>query len=77
MVEKAEQALIDIGFRQLRVRIHGDNLARIEVMPSELQRLLSIRETVIKKIRDAGFVYVTMDLQGYRTGAMNEVIKLV
>ncbi|MBO4319595.1 MAG: ATP-dependent sacrificial sulfur transferase LarE [Treponema sp.] len=77
MVEKAEQALIDIGFRQLRVRIHGDNLARIEVMPSELQRLLSLRETVIKKLRDAGFTYVTMDLQGYRTGAMNEVIKLV
>ncbi|MBR4790568.1 MAG: ATP-dependent sacrificial sulfur transferase LarE [Treponema sp.] len=75
MVEKAEQSLLDLGFKQLRVRIHGENLARIEVLPTELEKLLSLRETVVKELRQAGFAYITMDLQGYRTGAMNEVIK--
>lgn len=75
MVEKAEQTLLDLGFKQLRVRIHGENLARIEVLPVELERLLSLRDTVVKALREAGFAYITMDLQGYRTGAMNEVIK--
>ena len=76
MVDKAEQALLDAGFKQLRVRIHGENLARIEVMPAELERLLSMREAITEKLRDAGFAYITMDLQGYRTGAMNEALKL-
>lgn len=75
MVEKAEQSLLDLGFKQLRVRIHGENLARIEVLPTELEKLLSLRETVVKELRQAGFAYITMDLQGYRIGAMNEVIK--
>ena len=75
MVEKAEQALLNLGFKQLRVRIHGENLARIEVLPTELETLLELRETVVKALREAGFAYITMDLQGYRTGAMNEVIK--
>ena len=74
MVEKAEQALLDLGFKQLRVRIHGENLARIEVLPSEQEKLFSLRDTVSKALREAGFAYITMDLQGYRTGAMNEVI---
>ncbi len=76
MVDKAEQALLDAGFKQLRVRIHGENLARIEVMPAELERLLSMREAITEKLREAGFAYITMDLQGYRTGAMNEVLKI-
>ena len=74
MVDKAEQTLLDLGFKQLRVRIHGENLARIEVLPSELEKILSLRETVTKALKNAGFAYITMDLQGYRTGAMNEVI---
>ena len=74
MVEKAEQTLLDMGFKQLRVRIHGENLARIEVLPVELEKLLTRREDVIKALRAAGFAYITMDLQGYRTGAMNEVL---
>lgn len=76
MVERAEQSLLDMGFKQLRVRIHGENLARIEVLPSELEKLLSMREEIIKNLRTAGFAYITMDLQGYRTGAMNEVIEI-
>ena len=74
MVDKAEQSLLDLGFKQLRVRIHGENLARIEVLPSELEKLLSLRQEITKALKDAGFAYITMDLQGYRTGAMNEVI---
>ena len=75
MVENAEQFLLDMGFKQFRVRIHGENLARIEVLPADLQSLLSKREEVTEHLRELGFAYVTMDLQGYRTGAMNEVIK--
>ena len=75
MVERAEQSLLELGFKQLRVRIHGENLARVEVNPAELEKLFALRETIAQKIKDAGFTYVTMDLQGYRTGAMNEVIK--
>lgn len=76
MVEKVENLLLDMGFLQLRVRIHGENLARIEVLPQEFERLLSMREEITGKLREAGFAYVTMDLKGYRTGSMNEVIKL-
>ena len=65
---------MELGFKQLRVRIHGENLARIEVLPSEQEKLFSLRDTVSKVLKEAGFAYVTIDLQGYRTGAMNEVI---
>ena len=74
MVEKAEEALLDLGFKQLRVRIHGENLARIEVLPAELEKLLASRQKILKALHQAGFAYITMDLQGYRTGAMNEVL---
>jgi len=72
-VEKAEEHLRSLGFGQLRVRYHGD-LARVEVEPSEIHRLLdsNLREEVVQGLKDAGFIYVTLDLQGYRTGAMNE-----
>ena len=74
MVDKAEQFLLDKGFVQLRVRIHGENLARIEVLPDEMEKLLSLHSEIVAKFKEIGFAYVTMDLQGYRTGAMNEVI---
>jgi len=74
-VEKAEEHLRSLGFGQLRVRYHGD-LARVEVEPSEISRLLDsdLREEVVRGLKEAGFVYVTLDLQGYRTGAMNETL---
>lgn len=75
MVDKAEQFLLDKGFNQLRVRIHGENLARIEVLPAEMEKLLSLHEEITKRFKEIGFAYITMDLQGYRTGSMNEVIK--
>ena len=76
MVDKAEQLLIDLGFRQVRVRIHG-TMARIEIMPDEFEKLISkdIRDQITKSFKEFGFTYVTMDLTGYRTGSMNEVLK--
>lgn len=74
MVDRAEQFLLDLGFHQLRVRIHDGNLARIEVDPSQLQNVLDNREAIFRKLKEIGFAYVTLDLQGYRTGSMNEVL---
>lgn len=76
MVDRAEQLLLDMGFHQLRVRIH-DKIARIEVDPSEFEKLIrkENREKIVKALKSYGFSYVTMDLQGYRTGSMNETLK--
>lgn len=71
MVDRAEQLLLDLGFRQVRVRIHGQ-LARIEVEPSAFEKLLAAREEIVRSFKSYGFTYVTMDLTGYRTGSMNE-----
>lgn len=75
MVDRAEQLLLDMGFHQIRVRIH-DKIARIEILPEEFEKLLQpeIREKVISEFQSCGFSYVTMDLQGYRTGSMNETL---
>lgn len=75
MVEKAEQLLLDLGFYQVRVRIH-DKMARIEILPSEFEKLLAegIREKVYNYFKELGFIYVTLDLGGYRTGSMNETL---
>lgn len=73
MVDKAEQLLLDLGFYQVRVRIHG-NIARIEVMPEEFEKILANREEIAVKFKQYGFTYVTMDLTGYRTGSMNETL---
>lgn len=76
MVDQAEQLLLDLGFHQVRVRIHG-TIARIELMPEEFPKLLEedIRNQITSSFRLFGFTYVTMDLTGYRTGSMNEVIE--
>ena len=73
MVDRSEQLLLDMGFHQLRVRIHG-NIARIEVMPDEFEKLIKNREDIYTRLKSFGFDYVTMDLQGYRTGSMNETV---
>lgn len=69
----AEDFLFKLGFYQVRVR-HHEKLARIEVMPNELQKAIDFHETIHKKFKELGFQYVTLDLQGYRTGSMNEVL---
>lgn len=73
MVDQAEQLLLDLEFHQVRVRIHG-KIARIEIMPDEFEKLLSVRQQITERLQELGFTYVTMDLTGYRTGNMNEVI---
>lgn len=69
-VEAAEQFLFDLGFPQFRVRCHG-TIARIEVLPEQLPNLLSVREVVVKRFKELGFAYVTMDLEGFRSGSMD------
>jgi uncharacterized protein len=75
MVAACEETLAELGFRQFRVRYH-DSIARIEVEPSELGYFLKeeIRRKVMERFKEAGFTYITLDLKGYRTGSMNEVI---
>lgn len=75
MVDKAEQLLLDMGFHQVRVRIHG-MMARIEIEPKEFEKLMEeeTRNRIIEKFKDYGFTYITMDLIGYRTGSMNETL---
>ena len=76
MIDKAEQFLFDLGFRQFRVRCHG-NLARIETDQDGFGLLSSnnMREKITAAFKEAGFKYISLDLQGYRTGSMNETIK--
>ena len=75
MVGDVERKLKELGFRQYRVRYH-DELCRIEVRPADLPRLISepVRGEVVAVAQAAGFTYVTIDLQGYRQGAMNETL---
>lgn len=77
MVDKAEQFLLDLGFRQVRVRFHG-SIARIEVHPVEIERIVaeSYRQQIHSKLTEIGFKYIAIDLKGYRTGSMNEGIKV-
>jgi uncharacterized protein len=74
-VDRGEQVLMDLGFSQARVRHHGDT-ARIEVSSEERDRFFSkvLMDEVYEKFREIGFVYVSLDLKGYRTGSMNETI---
>ncbi len=75
MVDGAEQFLIEQGFRQVRVRSHGP-MARIEISRGEMDRLLDppLRDRVTRKLKQIGFAYVTLDLEGYRSGSMNETL---
>lgn len=76
MVDQAEQRLLDLGFRQIRVRVHG-NIARIETEPSDFEKMLrpDIRSNIDSFFHELGFVYVTLDLGGYHTGSMNKTLK--
>ena len=73
MAEQAEDMLVGLGLKQLRVRIHGD-IARIEVLPEHFDTVMTHREEIVHKFRLIGFRYVSLDLQGYRTGSLNEAI---
>ncbi len=75
-VERGEEFVRGLGFREFRVRVH-DEIARLEIAPEEMERVLNleITEKIAAKFRALGFKYVTLDLHGYRSGAMNEVLK--
>jgi len=75
-VERGEEAVKALGFRQFRVRYHGD-LVRLEVAPDEMPKALTaeMARQFTAIFKDLGFLYVTLDLQGYRQGAMNEALK--
>ncbi|MGH7762917.1 MAG: ATP-dependent sacrificial sulfur transferase LarE, partial [Candidatus Dormibacteraceae bacterium] len=73
-IELAESALKAMGFSQVRVRHHGD-VARIEVEPAEIPRLVAERESVANAVRRAGYKFVSADLEGYSTGSLNRIWK--
>lgn len=74
MTEEAEQRLIHLGYEQSRVRVHG-NVVRIELLPEQIEKFITNhREEVYKSFKEIGFPYVALDLEGYRTGSMNEMI---
>lgn len=75
MIDKSEQLLLDLGFKQVRVRIHND-VARIEVLPNEIERVMQFKDTIYSKFKEYGFRYVTLDLGGYRTGSMNDSLNI-
>jgi uncharacterized protein len=77
MIEQAEEVLHSLGFRHCRVRHHGE-VARIEVPPGELARVLDadVRAALVRDLKAIGYRYVSLDLEGYRTGSLNEVLRL-
>jgi len=75
MVDGAEQFLLDHGFRQVRVRVHG-RMARIEIPKADMARFLepTLRDRISQRLKQIGFAYVALDLEGYRSGSMNEAL---
>jgi pyridinium-3,5-biscarboxylic acid mononucleotide sulfurtransferase len=77
MIDKAEGVVAGLGFRVFRVR-HHDELARVEVGPDEMARALdpAVRDALVRDLKAVGYRFVTLDLQGYRMGSLNEVLRL-
>lgn len=75
MADQGEQLLLDKGFQQFRVRVHG-TLARIELLPEEMERLMTepLCSEIYDEMKRIGFSYIALDLKGYRTGSLNEVL---
>ncbi len=73
-IDRAEEYLSSLGFKQVRLR-HYNGLCRIEVDKNDMARLLKKQEQVVERLKDLGYNYITLDLEGYRTGSLNEVIK--
>ena len=72
-VESAEEFLFSIGVRQCRVRFH-EKIARIEVASKDFKRILTHAPQIVTRFKTLGFTYITLDLEGYRTGSLNEVL---
>ena len=77
-IERAEDFLRNMGFREFRVRVHGE-LARIEVAPSELSNAhdLAVSAKIARKLKELGFKFVTLDLEGFRSGSLNVTSDIV
>ncbi|MDD5156253.1 MAG: ATP-dependent sacrificial sulfur transferase LarE [Candidatus Omnitrophica bacterium] len=73
-IHKAERFLTTLGFKQVRLR-HYNGLCRIEVFDKEIPKLLRKRDLIVGRLKELGYNYVTVDLEGYRTGSMNEVLR--
>ncbi|MFT9485774.1 ATP-dependent sacrificial sulfur transferase LarE [Tepidibacillus infernus] len=73
-VEQSEEYLKRLGFRQVRVRTHGD-IARIEVEPDKLSKIVEMHQEIASKLHSFGFDYVTADLEGFRSGSMNKLLQ--
>jgi uncharacterized protein len=73
MVENAENMLHDMGFSNLRVRLYG-KIARIELIPEEFEKAVRDRHQMVDLLQGRGFSYITLDLKGYRSGSMDEVL---
>ena len=74
MVEQAEQALLDMGFKEMRVRCHG-NIARIEVAENDFEKAMAQRKEIAAAVKAAGFMYAALDLEGFRSGSLNAALK--
>jgi len=72
-IDQAEAYLISLGFKQVRLRHHNE-LCRIEIEKKDISRLLRYRQAIVDKLKNLGYNYITLDLEGYRTGSLNEVI---
>jgi uncharacterized protein len=73
MIERSEEFLAGLGIAQVRVRYHG-GVARVEVEDEAFDTVLDHKDEIVDALRGFGFIYVTLDLKGYRTGSMNEVL---
>jgi uncharacterized protein len=73
-IELAEDFLYDLGFRVLRVRHHGDT-ARIEILPKDFEALLKHKDRLSQKLHELGFIYVSLDIDGFKSGSLNAVLK--
>lgn len=72
-IDKAENFLRGLGLKQIRLRLHGP-IARLEVYESDFKKALKLKDAIIKRLKTLGFRYISLDLEGYRTGSMHEVV---
>ena len=74
MIEEAESFLFEHGFKELRVRIQANNSARIEVLQDDFKKIIDARASIVKKVKSLGFRYISLDIEGFRSGSLNEIL---
>lgn len=72
-IDEAESYLRGLGFKQVRVRLHKD-IARLELLPGDQGKAIRLRDSITDRLKSLGFIYVALDLAGYRTGSMHEAV---